>query len=368
VVYPWTSPSSTTRVDREGGSAAGNEPVSAAAVSASNSPPGLEGAVVTGVAGFLGSHLAEALVQHGTSVTGLDVRTPADRSAAGNLAVLVEQPNFRLVRADLRTAELGPVLARSPVVFHLAALAGVRSSWGGRFADYLGANVLGTQRLLEACEQAAVRRVVLASSSSVYGCHRGKPSGEDDVPRPASPYGVSKLAAERLALAYATRPGARTSVVALRYFTVYGPRQRPDMWIGRVLRAALDGRAVHLHGDGSQRRDFTYVDDAVAAVLAAGVVPAQAEVVNVGGGRTASMLDVLDLAAEVTGRPVPVVRGVTAPGDVAITEADLDRARHLLGYAPGTDLRTGVSRQWSWLTSTHDAAHCSQHATSSGVM
>lgn len=228
--------------------------------------------------------------------------------------------------------------------------------------------MLGTQRLIEACEQAEIPRLVLASSSSVYGPHSGKPSDEEDQPWPASPYGVSKLAAERLALAYATRAGARTSVVALRYFSVYGPRQRADMWICRVLRAALSGQAVNLYGDGSQQRDFTYVDDVVAANLTAAVIPAQAKVINVGGSGATSMLEVLDLVAEVTGHAVAVNRAATAPGDVSTTEASLSKAHRLLGYVPRTDLRTGIGRQWSWLTGASYATQFSDSVTSSGVI
>nr|WP_269750624.1 NAD-dependent epimerase/dehydratase family protein [Microbispora sp. ATCC PTA-5024] len=191
--------------------------------------------------------------------------------------------------------------------------------------------------------------VVLASSSSVYGGSDGTPSRESDLPCPRSPYGVTKLAAERLALAYASRPDAVTEVVALRYFTVYGPRQRSDMAIGRVLRAALTGRPLRLYGDGLQRRDFTYVGDAVAATIAAASAPARAEAVNVGGGTSVSTLDMLRRGAEITGRDVPVVREAAQPGDVEATDADLTKARDLLGYQPAVPLTEGMERQWRWL-------------------
>jgi UDP-glucuronate 4-epimerase len=329
---------------------------------------GIKRAVVTGVAGFIGSHLAEALVRHGVFVTGLDNYVRSGPLVTDRLASLLRQPRFNLVRADLRSCDLAPVLAGSQVVFHQAALAGVRQSWGDRFSAYLEVNVLGTQRLVQASEEAGVGRLVIASSSSVYGPHVGRPSLEQDQLWPASPYGVSKLAAERLALAYASRPGARTSVVALRYFSVYGPRQRPDMWICRVLNAALAGRAVNLYGDGSQRRDFTYVDDVVAANLAAAMIPARSEVINVGGGSPVSVMEVLDLVAEVTGRAVSLNRLPCADGDVSITEASLSKAHRLLGYVPQTDLRTGIERQWAWLTAGPEAHHFSESMSSAGVI
>jgi nucleoside-diphosphate-sugar epimerase len=325
-------------------------------------------AVVTGVAGFIGSHLAEALIDRGVAVTGIDV---ADRSGSvrtDHLQALLRHPRFTLVRADLRVDDLAPFLEGDPVVFHLAALAGVRSSWGEQFQTYLDVNVIGTQRLLDACAEAEIARLVIASSSSVYGPHRGTPFMEEDQPWPASPYGVSKLAAERLAMAYANRPGSCTSVVALRYFSVYGPRQRSDMWICRALHAALTGHTVNLYGDGCQRRDFTYIGDVVTATLAAAVVPARSEVVNVGTGTATSMLDVLDLVTEVTGLSVPLSRLQTSAGDVPVTEADLTRARQILGYVPQTDLRAGIERQWVWMTEKPYSTDIYKSTLSSGVI
>ncbi|HUZ25961.1 MAG TPA: NAD-dependent epimerase/dehydratase family protein [Streptosporangiaceae bacterium] len=321
----------------------------------------MERVLVTGVAGFIGSHLAEGLLGRGVAVTGVDSRSPAsDPGAAENLAGLVGRDDFHLVVADLVTADLTPLLEDVPVVFHLAAMAGVRRSWGDRFADYLACNVIATQRLLEACAAAEVPRLVAASSSSVYGHASTGPSREDDPLAPASPYGVTKLAAERLCAAYATRRQASTSVVALRYFTVYGPRQRPDMAISRILRAAISGRGVPLYGDGRQRRDFTYVSDAVAATMAAATADTQMAVVNVGSGRSTTLKEVLDLVAAITGGAVPVLHRLDQPGDVEVTAADLTRAQELLGYQPSTDLAAGLRQQWTWLTSRH---HSSAHLT-----
>lgn len=312
----------------------------------------VERAVVTGAAGFIGSHVVETLLHGGTTVLGVDRRSPRDdATAAENLGEVLGHPGFRLVNGDLVEEEIKPWVDGVDTVFHLAAVPGVRPSWGDGFGEYLACNVLATQRLLDACVSSGVRRVVLASSSSVYGDAVGRgPLHEQGVTAPLSPYGVTKLAAERLALAYALAPASRTSVVALRYFTVYGPRQRPDMAIGRMLRAILTGAPLRLYGDGRQRRDFTFVKDAAAATLAAATAEATAEAVNVGGGDSVSVLEVLARIAEITGVEVPVRDDVHQPGDVQVTEADLTKAHELLGYQPSVTLTEGIERQWKWLS------------------
>lgn len=305
-------------------------------------------ALVTGATGFIGSHLVEALLDHDLEVVGLDRRSPYLCPIAGNNARrFLRQPSFSLVTADLLTADLGRIVDGVDCVFHLAAVPGVRPSWN-RFDDYVSANIEGTGRLLSVCAEAGVPRLVYASSSSVYG-ETSSASREGDVAQPISPYGVSKLAGEQLSLAYARRPGSVLGVTALRYFTVYGPRQRPDMATSRVLAAALTGGEYTLHGDGAQRREFTYVSDVVDATIAAAAVTEHAAVVNVGGGTTVSMVDLIDMAQEATGNPVPVSVAPTQLGDVTVTEADLTLARTLLGYQPKVDLRTGISRQVDWL-------------------
>jgi nucleoside-diphosphate-sugar epimerase len=308
-------------------------------------------ALVTGAAGFIGSHLAAGLLRQGWHVTGLDSRHPSsDPVAAENLADLNEHPRFRLARADIGTADLARLLEGAQVAFHLAGLPGARRSWGDEFTSYLSVNVLGTQRLLEACAAAEVPRLVFASSSSVYGTGNGTPSREADQLLPLSPYGVSKLAAERLCLAYANRPSAVTSVVALRYFTVYGPRQRPDMAFSRIMRAALSGRAVPLYGSGEQRRDFTHVTDAVAATIAAAACEARAEVVNVASGRSVPLVKAVQTIASLAGAEVPSLRRAAHPGDADITAADLSKAHELLEYEPRVDLAEGLRSQWEWLS------------------
>lgn len=308
-------------------------------------------AVVTGVAGFIGSHLAAALLGAGWCVIGVDRASPQlNPVAEHNLAGLVRHPRFRLTVCDI-IHELPVLLDEATVVFHLAAATGIRSSWGARFVEYAACNVLATQRLMEACVRARVPRVVIASSSSVYGNDRGIASREDGRAAPTAPYGVTKLATERLACAYAEQAGSPTSVVALRYFSVYGPRQRDDMAIARMFRAALTGEPMRLYGDGGQRRCFTYIDDAVAATVAAGGCRARAEVINVAGPDSVTIVEVVRLVETVTGRVVPLLSAAQQPGEVDASAADLSHARHLLGFHPRYALPEGLQRQWAWLTS-----------------
>lgn len=297
--------------------------------------------LVTGANGFIGSHLVEALAASGVDVMAVDCCDPR----FNNLPL----PGVgRQVNLDLLHDELDDAVAGCEVVFHLAARPGVRGSWGDTFGDYLTTNVYATQRLLEACRQHEVRRLVFASSSSVYGNAIG-PCCEDDECRPMSPYGVTKLAAEQLCLAYARRKDSALSVVALRYFTVYGPQQRPDMAFSRMLFAAYTGLPLTLFGDGTQRREFTYVSDVVRATIAAAAADARDEVINVGGGASISLIEAIDVASQVVGRPIPLNAVAAMPGDVSATCADLTLARHLLDYTPYVDLHEGLSRQAAWM-------------------
>lgn len=307
--------------------------------------------LVTGAAGFIASHLVDALLAGFHEVVALDRRSLYDdKTAATNLVHAVEHERFRLHTVDLATADLDPLLVDVDTVFHLAAVPGVRGSWGPRFDDYVTSNVVATQRLLTACERAGVRRLVFASSSSVYGSS-SSPSRESDLTGPISPYGVTKLAAEQLCLAHAGRPNTRLTIAALRYFTVYGPRQRAGMAINQVLLGALTGAKVPLYGDGTQRREFTYIDDVVTATLAAATADiTAATVINVGGGASVAMLDVLELAREIAGHPVPIIGADAQAGDVTATEADLTLAHRTLGYHPSIDLWEGMTRQADWLT------------------
>ncbi|MGW4896609.1 NAD-dependent epimerase/dehydratase family protein [Kitasatospora sp. NPDC004240] len=306
---------------------------------------------MTGAAGFIGSHLVDALLADGIAVVGVDRRDPrVDPVAAANLASALGSPEFVFVSADLRTCPLEAMLLDADAVFHLAAVPGVRDSWGELFGEYSACNVHATERVLTACEAVGVPRLVYASSSSVYGASSGRPVPEDAQPRPESPYAVSKLAGEQLCLAHARRTGSTVTAVALRLFTVYGPRQRPDMLIGRALAAALGGSALDLYGDGGQRRDFTFVGDVVTGAIAAARTPLASSVLNIGAGISTSVLDVLKTVEGLTGRTVPVNRLPAQAGDVDFTLADHSRAVELLGWKPRTTLVQGISRQLAHLT------------------
>ncbi len=314
-------------------------------------------AVVTGAAGFIGSHLAHALIQAGTVVIGVDRRDPAtDPTAAANLAVLQGLPGYMHVTGDLLSCAIEPMLVDANAVFHLAGIPGVRPSWGAKFGEYVASNVLATHRVMEAATRMGVPRLVVASSSSVYGPTQGGASVETDRPQPASPYAVTKHAEEQLCLAHATQAHCPTSVVALRYFTVYGPRQRPDMFTHRALKAALTGQPLRLYGDGHQRRDFTYIDDAVAATIAAATIPTANGVINVGGGSSASLLEVINIANSLTGREIQVHQENPRSGDVLTTRANPGRAHEVLGWQPQVDLPNGMRAQMQALA-TEPAAY-----------
>lgn len=303
--------------------------------------------VVTGAAGFIGSHLAEHLVALGHEVVGIDCFTPYYDAAIkrANLAMLLDDPHFHLVAADLATVELRPLLRGADYVFHLAAQPGVRASWGDHFAEYTARNILATQRLLEAIKDLPVRKLVFASSSSVYG-NAPLPMCEAAPPRPISPYGVSKLAAEHLCLLYEASHGL--PVVALRYFTVYGPRQRPDMAIHRFIRAIARGERISLYGDGDRSRDFTYVDDVVRATTQAALSPASGMALNIGGGSRIALRDLISALAASIGCPARVAHLDDQRGDVAHTTADCAQARRVLGFAPSVGIAEGLRRQVAW--------------------
>jgi UDP-glucuronate 4-epimerase len=303
-------------------------------------------AIVTGVAGFIGSHVASTLLDEGHDVLGLDCLTdyydPSIKRA--NLRALERSAGFRHLDADLRTAELEPLLDGADVVYHLAAQPGVRGSWQRGFQVYAEHNVLATQRLLEAARSVGVPRLVYASSSSVYGNADTYPCQEGAQVRPYSPYGVTKMAAEQLCTAYADNFGLGTA--SLRYFTVFGPRQRPEMATSRMIESAVTGTPFPLYGDGSAVRDFTYVGDIARATIDAGMqdLPAGA-VLNVGGGTPVTVRDLLEVVEDAVGRAVPVERHEQAPGDVRRTGGDTTAVRTLLDWEPRTGLVDGVRAQ-----------------------
>lgn len=300
--------------------------------------------LVTGCAGFVGSHLAEALLERGHEVVGIDAFTDyyAREVKEANLERASAQPGFRFMERDLGDGEPDALVQSVDGVFHLAAQPGVRGSWGETFEIYVRENILATQRLLEAAARAEVR-VVMASSSSVYGNAEAYPTREDASPRPISPYGVSKLACESLAQTYSECFGLE--VVALRYFTVYGPRQRPDMAFSRIISALQGGKPFRLFGTGEQSRDFTYVDDAVAATLTAMNGGRGSSVYNVGGGSETTLGEVVALCEALAGARLDLRHEPAAAGDVRRTAADTSRIRAELGWSPRTSLEEGLAAQ-----------------------
>lgn len=313
--------------------------------------------IVTGCAGFIGSTLTEALLAMGCAVTGVDCLTDYyDVSLKReNMAGFLEDDRFTFVEADLQELDAVDLLRGKVVCFHLAAQAGVRASWGDYFQEYLGRNVMATQRLLEACLHESVRdtlvRFVYSSSSSVYGNQLSLPVTEQALPQPRSPYGVTKMAAEHLCVLYAMNFGVPTS--SLRYFTVYGPRQRPDMAFRKFIEAALDGRAFEVYGDGSQTRDFTYVADAVRSNLLAVAAAEDWAVFNTGGGSRLVFRDTLAQLQEILVSRVPGIEAVLeyqemAKGDVTDTFADRTYVEDAIGYRPTVDFATGLAREVDW--------------------
>jgi nucleoside-diphosphate-sugar epimerase len=304
-------------------------------------------ALVTGCAGFLGSHLCQRLGARGVEVVGIDrfsdYYDPWLKER--NVEPLLDEPHFELVRADLATEPLEELLEGVDAVFHLAARAGVRGSFGAAFAEYLHDNVLATQRLLEACVGRNVRAFVYASSSSIYG-HAAKPVTESSQRRAVSAYGATKMAVEDLAQLYHRTEGL--PVVGLRYFTAYGPRQRPDMAFSRFIAHALRRDPIPVYGDGSQLRDFTYVEDVIEATVAAAELGRPGLVYNVGAGTPSRLLDAISMLQELLGMPVSVHHVASVRGDARHTNSDGTRAAIDLGFKPQWDLRSGLARQVEW--------------------
>jgi len=306
-------------------------------------------ALVTGAAGFIGSHLTATLLASGARVTGLDCFTDyyPRRIKEANLAVNQGHARFRFVESSIAGADLASLLDGVTHVFHLAAQAGVRKSWGRDFQIYTVNNVDASQILLEACVGRPIEKLVYASSSSVYGDAVAIPMTEQALPQPVSPYGVTKLAAEQLCHLYTVNHGVPTA--SMRYFTVYGPRQRPDMGFHRFIRAALIGEPIALYGDGEQTRDFTFVADAVAATIAAGSQGRPGAVYNIGGGSRVSINGVLDLIGRITGRTLDIRREPAQKGDMRDTFADTARAQADLAWTPKTSLADGIDAEVRWL-------------------
>ncbi len=305
--------------------------------------------LVTGVAGFIGSHLAEALLKEGYQVTGIDCFTDyySKELKKVNLVNLKESKNFKFIKADLLDLDLPLILKQTDWVFHLAAQAGVRASWGREFEIYTQNNVLATQKLLEASKKVKLKGFIYASSSSVYGDTNTLPTPEEVYLQPLSPYGVTKLAGEHLCYLYHKNFGIPT--VALRYFTVYGPRQRPDMAFHRFLKAALLEEKIEIYGDGKQTRDFTYISDIIDVHLMVMNHLHPGEVFNIAGGTQTSLKTALALISEITGHKIKIIYKPQQKGDVRHTAADITKAKNILGYEPQVGLSDGLGAEWKWI-------------------
>jgi len=304
--------------------------------------------VVTGVAGFIGSHLAESLAAKGHDVTGVDKFSdyydPSVKKS--NLASLLASNNFSLIQKDVCSlAERD--LANAEVIFHLAAQPGVRGSWGKSFETYVFDNVLATQKLLELSKGLKLKRFIFASSSSVYGEMGLAPASEGDHTKPLSPYGVTKLAAENLCSAYYKNHSV--PVVVLRYFTVYGPRQRPDMAFHRFLRAATEDMPLTIYGDGNQKRDFTFVLDAVDANVSCIEADCVGKVMNIAGGRSVELNETVRIIQRLTGKTLNLVFDARQKGDVGNTSGDITLAREVLSFRPKITLEDGLKAELAWM-------------------
>lgn len=307
-------------------------------------------ALVTGCAGFVGSHLTETLLAEGAEVIGVDCFNDnyGRRDKLRNLQRAMDWDGFEFVPIDLARGDLFDLVEGCDTVFHLAAEPGVRASWGDRFEQYLRNNVHATQQLLEAAANSPRTRFVYASSSSIYGEAETSPTPEDVTPRPISPYGLTKLSAEQLCDLYHLSHGV--NVVSLRLFSVYGPRQRPDMAFNRFCRAALGDSPIEVFGDGEQTRDFTFVGDVITGLLLAARAPGvEGRVFNIGGGSQASVNDALELIAELAGRELRIRYGEAPHGDVRATCADTARTEATLGFVPRTRLAQGLAAEFEWM-------------------
>lgn len=305
--------------------------------------------LVTGVSGFIGSSLSERLLEEDYEVVGVDSFYDyyPRKIKEHNIQKLLEHPDFEFVEDDILNLKLDELLSSVEGVFHQAAIAGVRASWGRKFDDYVRNNVLGTQKLLEACKNSKLDKIIYASSSSVYGDTDELPIKETSPTNPVSPYGVTKLAAEHLASLYHKGYGLPT--VSLRYFTVYGPRQRPDMAFHKFISAVMKGEKIEIYGTGEQTRDFTYVDDAVEANLQAFKNGQAGEVYNIGGGSRIKLIDAIKIIEEIAGKEAKLVFTEPQRGDARHTFSDVTKAEADFGYAPKTDVKTGLEKHYQWL-------------------
>lgn len=309
--------------------------------------------LVTGAAGFIGSHLSRKLLQKDHMVIGVDSFTDfyARWIKEKNIQDLRSMKNFEFIEEDLNRIDLRQLLKRTECVFHLAAQAGVRTSWGGEFYVYTRNNIDATQRLLEMAREIQTKKVIFASSSSVYGLSPDLPMRETSLLSPFSPYGVTKLAAEQLCTLYFKNHNVPT--VSLRYFTVFGPGQRPDMAFHRFFKAVLEDKPVTLFGDGTQTRDFSYIDDIIAATLAALERGKVGEIYNIGGGHPRKLKDIIPLIEDICQKRLDIEWLEEQKGDVPHTFAAIEKARKDLHYKSESELYDGLKEEWNWLRSLY---------------
>lgn len=305
--------------------------------------------IVTGAAGFIGSHLAEALILEGHDVVGIDGFTAAYSRPMKlrNLAALSEAPNFKFMEKRIEQLTSEDLVSEAAYVFHLAGQPGVRESWGAGFEEYVQNNIVATQALLELLRARRPKRLILASSSSVYGAGAGRAMHETDHTAPLSPYGVTKVAAEKLCLAYAQEYSIPTTI--LRFFSVYGPRQRPDMLVYKLIAAALGAQPVRIFGSREQTRDFTYVSDIVRGAVAAIHTSTPAGIFNLANGVSVPLDQCITTLETLAGCSIPLVMAERNAGDPAQTLGDTSRAKSALKYNPAVSLADGLRQQWEWM-------------------
>ncbi len=305
--------------------------------------------LITGAAGFIGSHLTERLLAEGHEVVGVDsfLDNYPVRFKERNISAFLRDSHFYWLNENILSLDLSKLVKEVSYVFHLAAQPGVRSSWGREFSHYSENNIRATQVILEACKDTTLKKLVYASSSSVYGDTDDLPMREEGATRPVSPYGVSKLAAEHLCYLYWKAYGVPT--VSLRFFTVYGPRQRPDMFFHIFMKGLCSDKEVALYDDGAQTRDFTYCSDIVEGLVGAALYPGAGEVFNLGGGAETNLLESIRIIESLSGRKAKVRPFERQKGDVRHTRASIELAKAKLGYQPRVALKDGLAREWAWM-------------------
>lgn len=307
--------------------------------------------IVTGAAGFIGSHLSEHLLEKGHKVIGIDeLNNYYDPTLKRkNINILKNYDQFSFIQQSIEALDWKPLVNNIDYIFHQAAQAGVRASWGDNFRDYVNRNILSTQILLESLKESkSLKKLVFASSSSVYGDSYQLPTTENINPKPISPYGITKYAAEQLCNLYYVNYGI--PIVLLRYFSVYGPRQRPDMAFHKFFKSIIESQPITIYGNGLQTRDFTFVKDIVSAnMLAAMSDKCTGEIINIGGGSRLGLLSVIEQMENIVGEPINKIYLNSSQGDATHTAADISKAKRLLGFFPQTNIKNGLKEEWEWI-------------------